>query len=100
MAAAERMSRVDTAWLRMDTEQNLMMIVGVWTLRPRLSLQDLRQRVEERLLQYRRFRQKVVEDALGAQWVDDEDFDIARHVVPGTLKPARGQTLQQALMGR
>ena len=43
MAAAERMSRVDTAWLRMDTEQNLMMIVGVWTLRPRLSLKDLRQ---------------------------------------------------------
>ena len=100
MAAAERMSRVDTAWLRMDTEQNLMMIVGVWTLRPRLSLKDLRQRVEERLLQYRRFRQKVVEDALGAQWVDDEDFDINRHVVPGSLKPRRGQSLQQALQER
>ncbi len=100
MAAAERMSRVDTAWLRMDTEQNLMMIVGVWTLRPRLSLKDLRQRVEERLLQYRRFRQKVVEDALGAQWVDDEGFDIQRHVVPGSLKPRRGQSLQQALQER
>ncbi len=100
MAAAERMSRVDTAWLRMDTEQNLMMIVGVWTLRPRLSLKDLRQRVEERLLQYRRFRQKVVEDALGAQWVDDEDFDINRHVIAGSLKPRRGQSLQQALQER
>jgi hypothetical protein len=25
---SERMSRVDTAWLRMDSEHNLMMIVG------------------------------------------------------------------------
>ena len=30
----ERMSRVDTAWLRMDTEANLMMIVGVWLVEP------------------------------------------------------------------
>jgi diacylglycerol O-acyltransferase len=28
----ERMSKVDTAWLRMDTASNLMMIVGVWVL--------------------------------------------------------------------
>ena len=27
-----RMSRVDTAWLRMDNDVNLMMIVGVWLL--------------------------------------------------------------------
>ena len=26
----ERMSGVDTAWLRMDSQANLMMIVGVW----------------------------------------------------------------------
>ena len=28
------MSRVDTAWLRMDNDVNLMMIVGVWLLQP------------------------------------------------------------------
>jgi diacylglycerol O-acyltransferase len=28
------MSKVDTAWLRMDSASNLMMILGVWTLRP------------------------------------------------------------------
>ena len=32
--ASERMSRVDTAWLRMDNDVNLMMIVGVWLLQP------------------------------------------------------------------
>ncbi len=98
--ALERMSRVDTAWLRMDTEANLMMIVGVWLIKPGISLAALRERVEARLLQYARFRQRVVEDALGAQWVEDEDFDIARHVRGEILLPMRGQSPQQALQSR
>jgi len=93
----ERMSRVDTAWLRMDTEANLMMIVGIWLIEPQLSLADLRERVETSLLQYGRFRQKVVEDALGAQWVDDDHFDITAHVVPEKLELAPGQTPMDAL---
>lgn len=99
-AQLERMSRVDTAWLRMDTEANLMMIVGVWVMRPRLSLAALRERVEARLLQYTRFRQKVVEDALGAQWVEDEDFDIAHHVQAEILLPRRGETAERTLQTR
>jgi len=91
------MSRVDTAWLRMDTEANLMMIVGVWLVEPQLSLADLRARVEERLLKYPRFRQKVVEDALGAQWVDDDHFDLAAHVVPEKLEVAAGHAPLEAL---
>ena len=55
--ATERMSRVDTAWLRMDTEANLMSIIGVWLIAPRLALDELRQRVGERLLAYPRFGQ-------------------------------------------
>ncbi len=98
--AEERMSRVDTAWLRMDTDANLMTIVGVWMLEPKLEHEALCARVEERLLKYRRFRQKVVEDALGASWVDDEAFDIRRHVVRETLKRRRGQTRQAALQQR
>jgi len=100
-ASSERMSRVDTAWLRMDTEANLMMIVGVWSIRPGILLADLRQRVAERLLQYPRFRQRVVEDALlGAQWVADKDFDIARHVVAEVPLPLRGQSRDEVLRER
>ena len=40
-----RMSPVDTAWLRMDTPANLMMIVGVWLIEPTLSVAEARQRV-------------------------------------------------------
>src|SRR3954463_10279057 len=96
-ANVERMSRVDTAWLRMDTEANLMMIVGIWLIEPQLSLADLRERVEGSLLKYGRFRQKGGEDALGAQWVDDDHFDIAAHVVPETLELAPGQAPMDAL---
>ncbi|HEY8976903.1 MAG TPA: wax ester/triacylglycerol synthase family O-acyltransferase [Burkholderiaceae bacterium] len=91
------MSRVDTAWLRMDTEANLMMIVGVWLIEPQLSLAELRERVGTALLQYGRFRQKVVEDALGAQWVDDDHFDLAAHVVPEKLELAKDQSPLEAL---
>ncbi|MFG6488687.1 wax ester/triacylglycerol synthase family O-acyltransferase [Roseateles sp. BYS78W] len=99
--SSERMSKVDTAWLRMDTEANLMMIVGVWSIRPGITLAALRERVAERLLQYPRFRQKVVEDSLvGAQWVADRDFDIARHVVAEVPLPLRGQSNDEVLRQR
>ena len=49
----ERMSKVDTAWLRMDSPSNLMMIVGVWVLKPALARADLIERVRDRLLPYR-----------------------------------------------
>src|SRR3954468_3193880 len=79
-AARERMSRVDTAWLRMDNDVNLMMIVGVWLLRPKIDYETLCSRVAEKLLKYERFRQRVVRDASGAAfWAADEDFDIQHH---------------------
>ena len=40
-----RMSKVDTAWLRMDSPHNLMMINGVWTVSPGITLAALREQV-------------------------------------------------------
>ena len=92
-----RMSKVDTAWLRMDSPSNLMMINGVWTVSPGITLAALRERVQERLLQYPRFRQRVVEDPAGATWVDDQRFDIDAHVQAAKLPRRRGQSPQDAL---
>jgi len=97
---SERMSRVDTAWLRMDSERNLMMIVGVWLLRPALDVTALRQRLETKLLSYARFREKVVQEAFLSHWVEDEDFDIERHVVREKLVRQRGQGERAALQAR
>ena len=99
-ANAERMSRVDTAWLRMDNDVNLMMIVGVWLLEPGIKLAALHDRISDKLLKYDRFRQKVVQDAMGANWVFDESFDIARHVQAEKLERKRGETERSALQRR
>lgn len=96
-AVAQRMSRVDTAWLRMDNDVNRMTIVGVWLLRPAISLPALRERLAERLLKYERFRCKVVADATGASWVPDPDFDIERHVLPARLDRRGSRSERHAL---
>jgi WS/DGAT/MGAT family acyltransferase len=94
----ERMSKVDTAWLRMDSRANLMMIVGVWILQPGIRYEALCARVSERLVPIARFRQMAVEDAAGATWVEDPAFDVHRHVVREALPP--GQPPRQALQQR
>ncbi len=96
----ERMSKVDTAWLRMDSPSNLMMIVGVWILRPAIGHAALSERVRERLLPYRRFVQIAREDATGAHWLEDPDFQLERHVVTHKLVRQHGQSEQEALQER
>jgi WS/DGAT/MGAT family acyltransferase len=100
MAGAERMSRVDTAWLRMDNDVNLMMIVGVWLLEPAVKYESVVDRVGAKLLQYDRFRQRVVQDALGARWEADPEFDLHRHVVREKLVVRKGETAEHALQRR
>ena len=86
----ERMSKVDTAWLRMDCDANLMMIIGVWQLAPGIKHAAVCERLEGTLLKYNRFKQRVMEDAAGATWVNDRKFDIANHVVVETLPKSSG----------
>jgi WS/DGAT/MGAT family acyltransferase len=86
-----RMSPVDTAWLRMDSPGNLMKIVGIDVFDGPCDEPRLRKVLQEHLLPYLRFRARVVEDATGAWWEEDEDFDLDRHLVRIGL-PGRGGT--------
>ncbi|MDC8785768.1 wax ester/triacylglycerol synthase family O-acyltransferase [Roseateles koreensis] len=96
----ERMSKVDTAWLRMDTPSNLMMIVGVWRIRPSVTLAAVRERIGTHLLKYPRFGQRVVDDGLGAHWIEDTEFDINRHVPAETLALHTGVDAEMLLKDR
>jgi WS/DGAT/MGAT family acyltransferase len=102
--SGERMTKVDTAWLRMDCDANLMMIIGVWQLAPGIKHAAVCERLEGTLLKYNRFRQRVMEDAAGATWVTDRKFDIANHVLVETLpkpsKATKGGDQQSALQDR
>jgi WS/DGAT/MGAT family acyltransferase len=74
------MSSVDTSWLRMDSDGNLMMIVGVAMLDQPVSVARLKQALTNRFLVYRRFRSRVVVDMTGAWW-QEQEVDLEDHVV-------------------
>src|SRR3546814_10283379 len=72
----EPMSRVDTAWLRMERPTNPMMITGVLMFTERMSLQRLKRVVEKRFLAYTRFRQKAVDTAAGATRSEEHPSEL------------------------
>ncbi|WP_232338560.1 WS/DGAT/MGAT family O-acyltransferase [Lysobacter soli] len=79
------MSRVDTAWLRMERPTNPMMITGVLMFAEPMSLERLKRVVKQRFLSYRRFRQKAVVTPAGAQWENDLNFNLDWHVQHAAL---------------
>jgi diacylglycerol O-acyltransferase / wax synthase len=76
----EPMSRVDTAWLRMERPTNLMMITGVMVFDEQLDMPTLKKVLADRFLAFRRFRQKAVDTAGQAYWEFDKDFDLNWHI--------------------
>ena len=86
----EPMSKVDTAWLRMEKPTNLMMITGVLMFEDRLDLKAFRKVIAERFLAFKRFRQKAVDTGSAAFWETDADFDLDWHIrltaLPGEAK--------------
>ncbi len=94
----ERISGVDTAWLRMDQPTNLMMIVGVMMFDGKVALARVRKTIAARFLAFRRFGQCAVQDAAGAWWQADENFDIKAHVLGATLPGAGGKEELEAFV--
>ena len=96
----DKISAVDTAWLRMDRPHNLMMICGVLMFGGRVEFARLRRVIDERLLVFRRFRQRAVERPGFSVWETDAEFDLDRHVVPTALPGKAGKRELQALVSR
>jgi len=96
----DKVSAVDTAWLRMDRPHNLMMICGVMIFREKVDFARLKRVVEERFLVFRRFRQRAVEHRGYAVWETDRDFDIDRHAVHIALPGRAGKRELQTLVSR
>src|SRR5207245_9932784 len=94
----ERISSVDTAWLRMDRPSNLMMICGVLIFRERISLKRLRATISDRFLRFDRFTQRVVQTGTAAYWETDPDFDIAAHVRRTSLGRGDAKIALEALV--
>ena len=100
MSTRERITPVDTAWLRMDRPNNLMMIVGVMIFDGKPDIPRFKRTVDARLMKYRRFHQKVTSDATGSWWEDDPDYDIDHHLSRTKLPGAAGKRELEELVAR
>jgi diacylglycerol O-acyltransferase / wax synthase len=99
MSHSERMSPVDTTWLRMDRPTNLMVILGVWVLEGPVALKKVEEQLAEGLLSYRRYRQKVEVTPAGNYWRDDPSFDLAHHMKRARLPGRGGKTALERFVG-
>ncbi len=89
---AESMSNVDNFWLQLDTPTNLMEITGFMLFDKPFDMERLYTTFENRLLNFRRFRQRIVEPIAGVgtpHWELDPNFDIRSHIIRIAL-PAPG----------
>jgi WS/DGAT/MGAT family acyltransferase len=91
------MSSVDTAWLRMDSPGNAMMIVGVMATVTPLRLAEFRRMIETRFLCFPRFRLRAAQDPLGASWIEDDAFELDKHLLRVKLPAPAGKSELQAL---
>lgn len=93
---------VDTAWLRMDSEKNLMVINGLLIFDEPMSLEDFQALLEERLLtQHRRFRQRPVVREGRYFWETVPHLDMSYHVtVLGGLETCDSEAEIRAAVSR
>ena len=101
MARRERMSSVDTAWLRMEDPTNLMMITGIIEFDEPLAYDRLLHVLEKRFIVHRRFKQRVIPPTSSmaiAYWEDDPRFDMRAHVLRMALPSPGDQSALQEVV--
>lgn len=89
-----RLDPVDAAWYHLDRPVNETLVTGLVLTATPLPLARLRALIEQRLLPFARFRQRVIEYGFPVatpHWELDHDFDLDRHLhhvalpEPGTM---------------
>ncbi len=94
--ALEPMSNVDTAWLRMDSNENLMVINGLLFFDEPMTQAEFRNILEQRLIaQHKRFRQRPVEQFGHYYWQELKHLDMNYHLT--SLEVESGSNEDEAL---
>lgn len=100
--SSQPLDPVDAAWYHLDGPANPAIVTAVALTASPLHFGRVRKALEQRLLYFERFRQRVVDRGLMFQtpaWQDMAGFDIGRHVHRLALPaPHDGQALR-ALVG-
>ena len=99
MSTREPLTGVDAAWLRMDDPTNLMTITAVLVLEDPIDVGTFKSLLEERLLGFTRFRQRVRTPDSSPIWEYDPHFDLDQHVRRAALPGAAGPEELKARVG-
>ena len=79
----EPMNPVDAAWYQMDGPANLAMVTGILLTKKTLDFAKVRTLYRERMSEFNRFHQRVVERGFPLarpHWEDVEPFDMDQHL--------------------
>ncbi len=101
MPQREQMSSVDRSWLIMDNPTNRTIINGFWVFDEPVEYERVLAVLQERLLVYNRFRQRIIETTgpLGrTYWETDPHFDIRAHLHHIGLPAPGNKAAMQELM--
>lgn len=97
------LENVDASWLRMDEPANHMVVTGVLVLGDPVPTARVRRLIEERLLRFDRFRQRIVPPVAGIgppSWEDDPDFSLDHHFVEARLDEPGDEAALQTFVSR
>ncbi|HEX5360496.1 MAG TPA: WS/DGAT domain-containing protein [Fluviicoccus sp.] len=91
----DAMTAGDNCWYSMEREVNHMIVVGILFFERAPEKAALEQLITERLLKFDRFRQVPRLRNGHRYWVDDEDFQLERHLHFRPLPEPSLQTFQE-----
>jgi WS/DGAT/MGAT family acyltransferase len=98
----EPLSGPDNGWLRMGDRTNLMTITGLLYFDDPVSYEAVRTQLQERLLPFKRFRQRVVNERTPFRrptWELDEGFDVDCHLHHVALPEPQDKAAFQRFVG-
>ena len=83
MARPEMITNSDAVWITMEDSTNLMMVSALLLFDDIVDHNRLKQLIENRLLTFKRFKQKVIQPSLPLAplfWENDKHFNVDAHV--------------------
>lgn len=89
----------DVTWARMDTPTQPMVVTIMLLLATPLDEERLKATLQNRLLSFARFRQRLVQRGIRYAWVEDVTFDLNHHLEWRRLPEAVDQPALEALVG-
>ncbi|MEM7336584.1 MAG: wax ester/triacylglycerol synthase family O-acyltransferase [Chloroflexota bacterium] len=99
MARPELVANSDAVWITMEESTNLMTVSGLLLFDDIIDHERLKQTIENRLLTYKRFKQRIVEPSIPLAplfWETDSNFNLDAHILRvGLPSPNDEATLQE-----